>query len=375
MNRLSTKRRRISRRAAMMTLAGAALASPALLRVTNAQGLQRLRFTLPWLPEGSYAYAYVAKAGGHWRERGYDVELLRGYGALAAAQAIAQGQFDLGMSTAPGLIVLANKGVDLRCISLVDYEPTMGIAMLGDSPIKTPKDLEGKRVGQTLSSSDSPFFAPFCEKNGVDIKKVQLLNMDARVRNQAVVEGKVDAITGLASSILGAIGASGKEVRFMLYSDYNVVLYGNVVTVVTPKLLEQNPEMCRAVNDGLMAGLKYSLTNPNESQEMFLNAVPELKMTSTAQEFARLGMGVQRFSVLAGGSDARANGLGWINHKKLDAMTDFVLQYQAEPGAKRPDLQTMFTNKYTGAIKLSDSEWAIAEKETAWVGPKIGKKA
>jgi ABC-type nitrate/sulfonate/bicarbonate transport system substrate-binding protein len=358
-----------------MTIAGATLATPALLRLTNAQGLQRLRFTLPWLPEGSYAYAYVAKAGGHWRQRGYDVELSRGYGALAAAQAIAQGQFDLGMGSAPGLVLLSNKNVDLRSIAILDYEPTMGVCVLASSQIKSPKDLEGKRVGQTLASTDAPFFAPFCEKNGVDISKVQLLNMDARVRNQALVEGRVDAITGLASSMLGAIGASGKEVRFMLYSEFGLVLYGNVVMAVTPKLLEQNPEMCRAVTEGLLAGLKYSLTNPAESQEMFLNAVPELKMTSTAQEFARLGMGVQRFSVLAGGADVKTQGLGFANHGKLDAMTDFVLRYQAEPGSKKPNLETIFTNRFIGSIKLSESEWATADKETKWVGPKLGKGA
>jgi ABC-type nitrate/sulfonate/bicarbonate transport system substrate-binding protein len=364
----------LSRRAALATV-GAALATPALLRVTNAQGLRRLKFTLPWLPEGSYAYAFVAKAGKYWSSRGFDVEISRGHGALAAAQSISQGQFDLGLATAPGLVLLSNKGVDLRALAIVDYEPTMGVCVLATSSIKSPKDLEGKRVGQTLASTDAPFFAPFCEKNGVDIKKVQLLNMDARVRNQALVEGRVDAITGLASSMLGAIGASGKKVRFMLYSDFGVVLYGNVVMAVTPKMLEQNPELCRKFTEGLLEGLKFTITQPEQSQKMFLDAVPELKMTSTAAEFARLGMGVQRFSVLAGESDAKAHGLGWANHDKLDAMTDFVLRYQAAPGTKKPDLNTIFTNRFIGSVKLNDSEWSQAEKESTWVAEKLGKHA
>ena len=364
----------ISRRTAIVTIAGG-LAAPAFLRVTNAEGLQKLKFTLPWLPEGSYAYAYVAKAGGYWRSRGYDVDISRGYGALAAAQAIAQGQFDLGLATAPGLILLSNKNVDLRSIGIVDYEPTMGVCVLANSPIKSPKDLEGKRVGQTLASTDAPFFAPFCEKNGVDISRVQLLNMDARVRNQALVEGRVDAITGLASSMLGAIGASGKEVRFMLYSDFGLVLYGNVAMTVTPKLLEQNPDMCKAVTEGLLEGLKHTITKPEDAQEMFLNSVPELKMTSTAAEFARLGLGVQRFSVLAGASDAKSYGLGYANSGKLDAMTEFVLRYQAEAGAKKPDIATIFSNRFIGSVTLTEAEWAKTDKDTAWVAQKLGKRA
>jgi ABC-type nitrate/sulfonate/bicarbonate transport system substrate-binding protein len=98
----------------------------------------------------------------------------------------------------PYLILLSNKNVDLRSTAIVDYEPTMGVCLVLD---QDTQGSEGKRVGQTLASTDD-HFGPFCEKNGVDIKKVQLLNMDARVRNQALVEGKVDAITGLASSML-----------------------------------------------------------------------------------------------------------------------------------------------------------------------------
>ncbi len=198
--------------------------------------------------------------------------------------------------------------------------------------------------------------------------------MDARVRNQSLVEGRVDAITGFASSALGAIGAVGRDMRFMLYSDYGIVLYGNIVLAVPPKMLEQNAAMCQALADGLMAGLKFTLTKPAEAQEMFLNSVPELKMTPTAGEFARLGMGVQRFSVLAGGPEVRAQGLGYANHDKLDKMTDFVLKYQAEAGAKKPDLKALFTNQFVGKIKLTDAEWKTAEKETEWVGPKLGKK-
>jgi hypothetical protein len=60
--------------------------------------------------------------------------------------------------------------------------------------------------------------------------------------------------------------------------------------------------------------------------------LPELKMTSTAHEFARLGMGVQRFGVF--GSAMRKPQGRWANHDKLDAMTDFVLRYQAEQERK-----------------------------------------
>jgi ABC-type nitrate/sulfonate/bicarbonate transport system substrate-binding protein len=197
--------------------------------------------------------------------------------------------------------------------------------------------------------------------------------MDARVRNQALVEGRVDAITGLASSMLAAIGASGKKVRFMLYSDYGVFLYGNVALLVPPKLVETRPEFCQAFTDGLMEGLKFSLVHPAEAQQIFLDAVPELKMTATAPEFARLGMGVQRFSVMSV-PDGKEHGLGWADYGRLNQMTDFVMQYQAAPGAKKPDIENLFTNRFIGPVTLTKEEWATAAKETEWVGKMLHSK-
>ena len=46
---------------------------------------------LAWLPEGSYAYAFVARAKGFWRSRGLDVEIARGFGSFTSAQAVAAG--------------------------------------------------------------------------------------------------------------------------------------------------------------------------------------------------------------------------------------------------------------------------------------------
>lgn len=364
----------LTRRSALKAAALGMLGAPAILRSARADGLEKIKFTLSWLPEGFYAYAFVAKAKGYWSARGLDVDIARGYGSLPAAQAIAQGQFDFGVSNASAVVQLATKGVDLRGLAVMDYEPSMGVAVLEESPIRAPKDLEGKQVAQTLSSSDAAFFQPFCNMNGVDFSKVKLLNMDARVRNQALAEGRVDAITGFASSMLAAIGSTGKGVRFMLYSDYGLFLYGDIALLVPPKTLDARPELCQAVADGLLEGLKFTLTHPDEAQALFLDAVPELKLTATGPEFARLGIGVQRFNVLAV-PDAKLHGLGWSDPAKLDQMADFVMKYQADLGSQKPDMAARFPDRFAGRIKLSDDEWKQAEVDTRWVAKQLRKEA
>jgi NitT/TauT family transport system substrate-binding protein len=363
----------LTRRRALQGLAGA-IAAPAFLRHVNAQGLTKLKFTMSWLPEGTFAYVYAAKMQGFWRNRGLDVDVSRGFGSLASAQALAAGQFDFGMSTVDATVVLATKGVDLRCLGMLDYIPTMGVAVLQNSSIKTPKDLEGKTVGQTVASSDAAFFPAFCAKAGVDYSKIKVVNIDAKIRNQTLVEKRVDAITGIATSIIPAVTSSGGDVRYLLYSDYGLPLYGNINLLARPQTMKASPDLCHAVTDGLMEALKFTLLNPDEAQSIFIKAVPELSMSANAVPFVRLGMDIQRFTV-AGVQDTKHGGLGWTDQTKVRNMANDVMKYETDMGSIKPDIATIFSNQYAGKVKFTDAEWAALQKNTPTIATLLKAKA
>ena len=366
-------RPRVTRRRMLHGLAGA-IAAPAFLRTVNAQGVQKLKFTMSWLPEGTFAYVYVAKTQGYWRNRGYDVDVSRGFGSLASAQALASGQFDFGMSTVDATVVLATKGVDLRCLAMLDYIPTMGVAVLANSSIKSPKDLEGKTVGQTVASSDAAFFPAFCAKAGADYSKIKVVNIDAKIRNQTLVEKRVDAITGIATSIIPAVTSSGGDVRYLLYSDYGLPLYGNINLLARPQTIGASPDTCRAITDGLLDAQKFTLLNPDEAQSVFIKSVPELSMSANAVPFVRLGMDIQRFTV-AGVQDTKRGGLGWTDQTKVRAMANDVMKFETDMGSIKPDMNAIFSNKFAGKVKFSDAEWAALQKNTPSIATLLKAKA
>ncbi|HXO03297.1 MAG TPA: ABC transporter substrate-binding protein, partial [Stellaceae bacterium] len=98
LDRLTTRRSVL--RAAGIAAAGAAANLP-LSRLVFAQNLKPVKFTLPWVSEGSNLFTYVAKGMGFWEKHGLDVSIARGSGSVAAAQAIGTGQFDFGMAAPP----------------------------------------------------------------------------------------------------------------------------------------------------------------------------------------------------------------------------------------------------------------------------------
>ncbi len=350
--------RRSMLRAAGIGVAGVA-ASVSAPRLVFAQNLKPVKFTLPWVSEGSNMFSYVAKGMGFWEKHGLDVSIARGSGSVAAAQAIGAGQFDFGMAAPPAAILQSVKGLALMALATCAYDATMGIGVLNDSPIKTPKDLEGKQIGSTVTSGEFPFLPAFADKAGFDFSKVSVVQVDNKVRDRLLPEHKVDAISGFASSAMPSYAATGVAAHFMLYSEYGIPNYGNTI-LTQPDRAANEPELCAAFVDGMMQGLKATLLDPPEAIKVFFSQVPELALAAQAKEQVRVGTGIMTF--VSARETLKTQGMGYIDPKDYEAMTDLTMKYIAKPEDKRPSLDSMMTNKFTGAIKFTDAEWDQAEK-------------
>jgi len=356
LDRLTTRRSVL--RAAGIAAAGAAANLP-LSRLVFAQNLKPVKFTLPWVSEGSNLFTYVAKGMGFWEKHGLDVSIARGSGSVAAAQAIGTGQFDFGMAAPPAAILQSVKGLALIALATCAYDATMGIGVLNDSPIKTPKDLEGKQLGSTVTSGEFPFLPAFADKAGFDFSKVSVVQVDNKVRDRLLAEKKVDAISGFASSAMPSYVATGVAAHFMLYSEFGIPNYGNTI-LTQPQLAQSSPELCAAFVDGMMEGLKATLLDPGEAIKVFFQQVPELALAAQAKEQVRVGTGIMTF--VSARDTVKTKGMGYIDPKDYAAMTDLVMKYVAKPEDKRPDIDSMMTNKFTGAIKFTDAEWEQTQK-------------
>jgi NitT/TauT family transport system substrate-binding protein len=354
-----TAQRRLPRRR-VLALAGAGIAGGLTApRLVFAQNKHAVKFTLPWVAEGATLYTYVAKGMGFWDKHGLDVDIARGSGSIASAQAIAEARFDFGLSTPSIAILQAIKGLPIVALACCAYDATMGVCVMNDGPIKTPKDLEGRTIASVVLSADYPFFAPFAAKTGIDTTKITRLQVDNKVRDRLLPEGKVDAITGFASSAMPVFAATGVKAHFMLYSDYGLVNYGTTV-MTQPARAANEPELCAAFIDGMMQGLKATMLDPEEAMKVFFKQVQEMALVAQAREQIRVGVGIMIYTVAR--DIVKTNGLGYIEPKDYEAIADVVMQYLANPGDARPDLTKLMTNQFVGGVRLSPDEWARTQK-------------
>ena len=339
----------------------AGLATLALARPVIAQNAGKVSFTTSWVPEGPNLFAYVARDKGFWKQHGLDVSVARGSGSGSAVQAVAAGTFDFGMAATPTVIIQAARGLPISCIGQVNYDALMGIAVLASSPIKTPKDLEGRKLGASVSSGEYPFLPLYAEKAGFDLAKVDLVQIDGKVRDRSLIEKQVDAISSFATSTIPSLAPLGTALRFMLYRDAGLDFYGQSLTTQPARL--KDAALCSAFVAGAMEAVKFTMTNFDEAIDIFLKANSEVAISSTGKEYARIGLGLTNLTNLV--PEVEQHGFGYADPAKVGAMVTTVVKYAAGDKAQMPDPATLFTNQFAGTVKLGVAERARAEASAA----------
>jgi len=248
------------------TLTAGILASPlAPWRARAAGPLKQVTLTLDWLYQGPNAGFLLAHEKGFYQDAGLDVAITAGKGSASTAQLIASKAAQVGF--ADGYVVANgdSKGMNIKTVGSIFRRNPGAIMLFADSPIKTPKDLEGKTIAISAGSAVTQQFPAFCKGTGVDVSKVQIVNIDPAGIGPAIINGQVDAIGGYVSSYVPTLEIRGKkEVRIFWFSDAGVTAVSNGI-IVHNDLLKNDVDLVRAFVPATLKGFLYGRQHPDEA--------------------------------------------------------------------------------------------------------------
>ncbi len=349
-------------RRSLLRLAGSAAASaglgisaPAIVRAATA-----VKLTLPWLPLGTYSYTFVAKKLGFWEKRGLDVTIDRGFGSGRVCVPVDQGQYDFGLIDLAVMMNCAGRGLDLTAVAGVWPISPVGIFSLKESGITKPQDLEGQTVGFDVGSGDFQLWPAFVKAAGIDDKKVNKVTMDPGALITTLVDKQVKAVGNFFGSIAPSLWAQGLELNNMLYEDYGVKML-SIVLACKRATVEKKPELCEAFVGGLMDGLKYVYLNPERSVALHLESVKEFQGGGvTNQKVVEYGQAIG--TALGMVPAFRQHGLGYMDPDLVATTLRSVETYMGVKNA--PPLDKLFTNKFVGPAKLTETEWEEVAKRS-----------
>jgi NitT/TauT family transport system substrate-binding protein len=356
------KRRAFLKLAGAATFAGAApLTYPAILKAATP-----IKLTLPWLPLGTFSYTFVAKKLGFWEKRGLDVTIDSGFGSGKVCVPVDQGQYDFGIVDLAVVMNCVGRGLDLVGVAALWPKSPIGIFSLKENQIVKPKDLEGQTVAFDVGSGDFQLWPAFVKATGIDDSKVNKVTLEPASLIKYLVEKQVKAEGNFFGSIAPSLWSQNMEINSIMYEDYGIKMLSNVVACKRATI-EKRPEVCRAFVEGLMEGLKFVYLNPDEAVKIHLDSVSEFKNASvTNQKVIEYGQAVS--TALGMVPAFRDSGLGFMDPTLVEQTANTVKTYMNV--AKLPAVDSMFTNQFVGATKLSADEWRTVEARSAKYLPK-----
>ena len=292
------------------------------LGTAQAQSLTPIKFQLDWRFEGPAALFLVPAAKGYFKDAKLDVTIDAGNGSGGAVTRVASGTYDMGFADLAALMEFHANNPDAPnkpvAVMMVYNNTPASVMALKKSGIKTPADLNGKKLGAPVFDAGRRAFPIFAKANNVT--GVQWTAMDPSLRETMLARGDVDAITGFTfTSLLNleARGVKAEDVVVLPYADFGVKLYGNVI-IATPKILKENPAAVRAFLSAFAKGMKDVMAKPEAAIE---TVKARDGIINSALETRRLKLAID---TVINSADARAEGFGQVKGPRLSFMASQV---------------------------------------------------
>ncbi len=113
---------------------------------------------------------FWAKDKGYFAAEGLDVEIDQGTGSAATVSRIASGTYDAGFGDMNAIIQMAGTkpGEQPVMVYMIYNTPPFALITKAASPIKTLKDMEGKKMGTPAGGAAGILFASLAKVNGID---------------------------------------------------------------------------------------------------------------------------------------------------------------------------------------------------------------
>ena len=294
-----------------------------------------IKFQLDWRFEGPAALFLTPVAKGYFKDAKLDVTVDAGNGSGGAVTRVASGAYDLGFADLAALMEFHANNPDAPnkpvAIMMVYNDTPASVMALKKSGIKTPADLNGKKLGAPVFDAGRRAFPIFAKAN--NINGVQWTAMDPPLRETMLARGDVDAITGFTFTSLLNLEARGvniADVVVLPYPEFGVKLYGNAI-IASPKILKDNPAAVKAFLSAFAKGMKDVIGNPAA-------AIGDVKardgIINVELETRRLKLAID---TVINSSNARAEGFGQVNGPRLALMASQVSDAFATKTRVNPD--------------------------------------
>jgi NitT/TauT family transport system substrate-binding protein len=243
----------------------------------------KVSFRMNWYLGGLHVPFYYGKDRGFYAAEGIDVTLNEGRGSANTVQVVAAGSDTFGLADSSSVILTASKGADVKSVVSLLNSTGFAVISMASTGIRTPKDLEGKRLAVSPGDPLGQLFQAVAAVNKLDMSKITLVQVDPAAKVVAVLEKKADALLGGADDQYFLIKQRGIEPAALRFADVGANIVG--MTVLTKgELIKTKPDLVRRFVRASIRSWEEAKKNPGAAVDAALKVKPDLNRQSTLDQ-------------------------------------------------------------------------------------------
>ncbi|WP_343750775.1 ABC transporter substrate-binding protein, partial [Lentibacillus halophilus] len=304
---------------------------------SNADDLKEVSIMLDWYPNAVHSYIYAAKEKGFFEEEGIKVDIQFPTNTTDPLNLAAAGKVTLGLYYQPDVITArANENVPVKSVASIVRSPLNHVVFLDDSPIQSPKDLEGKKVGYPGIPLNEALLKTMVEHDGGDYSKVNKVDVGFEL-SPAVVSKRTDAVIGAyINHEVPVLENKGYDMRYFNPVDYGVPDYNELVLVTGDETWSDEKDAIQSFWKGAEKGYQFMKDNPDQALEILLNNQDESNFPLDKE------VEQESLEVLLPKMEAKGVEFGSQDKKSWREVRDWM--YQAGLIETKPNVNEMIVN-------------------------------
>ena len=246
-----------------------------------AAAADHMKMTFNWVADTGYVPFLYADELGYYKDAGIEMEFEQGRGSMVTAQLIAQGKADVGYADSGAAIKVAAKGGPIKIIAVINQSNSYGIVSLEGSGIKTPKDLEGRKVAVCPGCAQVPLLDALIAAH--HLQNVQIESVQESAFAGLLTEKKVDGVAQDPQTIMVPLAQKGIATQMMYFRDNGVALV-SFGLIANEEKLKANPDLYKRFVAASLKGLAASIKNPEAGVDALRKRYPDSAPKEAALE-------------------------------------------------------------------------------------------
>ncbi len=237
-------------------------------------------FTVAYLPLTANLPLFVALDQGYFEVNGVKVNAIEATSPNDIITGIVSGELDFAAVLAYSLLFPAANRFpgEFKFFSSSEENSkhfTASIIARKDSPINSPEDLRGKKIGVYTGLVQINFLKAMLIGMGIDPSEVEIIQISPRLQIQGLVSGEYDALSSTEPTVnIAKLRGIAKVVVENPRVKYIMNPFPSTAATVSTKLLKEDPEGAAGVIRALELAVDFINTHPEEAKKILPKYTP-----------------------------------------------------------------------------------------------------